>query len=120
MLRFRGSPALSPFRLEKLRAALRQRIAAVADICAESVHFVDGRLSSHARELPDRLLHCRPTATSRHPRPPQRLPGTAWPGRVAAGGEVGLGIAGFPTSQASGGYHFPATGRSPWMPKLPT
>ncbi len=66
MLRFRGSPALSPFRLEKLLAALRRRVLAVTDVHAEFVHFVDGSLTTHDREVLDRLLHYGPTATQRH------------------------------------------------------
>ncbi len=66
MLRFRGSPALSPFRLEKLLAVLRQRVATVTDAYAEFVHFVDGTLTSHDREILDRLLRYGPTTTQRH------------------------------------------------------
>ena len=66
MLRFRGSPALSPFRLEKLLTALRRRVPAVTDAYAEFVHFVDGRLTTHDREVLDRLLHYGPTAAQRH------------------------------------------------------
>ncbi len=66
MLRFRGSPALSPFRLEKLLVALRQRAPALTDIYAEFVHFVDGSLTTHDREVLDRLLCYGPSATQRH------------------------------------------------------
>ncbi len=66
MLRFRGSPALSPFRLEKLLAALRQRVPTVTEVYAEFVHFVDGRLVTHDREVLDRLLQYGPAATQRH------------------------------------------------------
>jgi phosphoribosylformylglycinamidine synthase len=66
MLRFRGSPALSPFRLEKLLTALRRRVPVVTEIYAEFVHFVDGRLITHDREVLDRLLQYGPTATQRH------------------------------------------------------
>ncbi|QQS54501.1 MAG: phosphoribosylformylglycinamidine synthase [Candidatus Competibacteraceae bacterium] len=66
MLRFRGSPALSPFRLEKLLAALRQRVPVVTEVYAEFVHFVDGRLITHDREVLDRLLQYGPAATQRH------------------------------------------------------
>ena len=67
MLRFRGSPALSPFRLEKLLAGLRQRVPVITDAYAEFVHFVDGTLSVHDREVLDRLLQYGPTATQSHP-----------------------------------------------------
>ncbi len=66
MLRFRGSPALSPFRLEKLLAALRRRVPAITEVYAEFVHFVDGRLITRDREVLDRLLRYGPTATQRH------------------------------------------------------
>ena len=84
MLRFRGSPALSPFRLEKLLTALRRQVPAATEIYAEFVHFVDGRLITHDREVLDRLLQYGPTATQRHltseptflvvPRPGTRSP----------------------------------------------
>ncbi len=60
MLRFRGSPALSSFRLEKLLAALRQRVPAVARVRAEFVHFVEGSLSAPDREVLERLLQYGP------------------------------------------------------------
>ncbi len=66
MLRFRGSPALSPFRLEKLLTALRQRVPVVTDGYAEFLHVVDGSLTTHDREVLDRLLRYGPTATQRH------------------------------------------------------
>ena len=84
MLRFRGSPALSSFRLEKLLAALRRRVPAVTEVYAEFVHFVDGRLITHDREVLDRLLQYGPAATQHHlggeptflvvPRPGTRSP----------------------------------------------
>jgi len=60
MLRFRGSPALSSFRLEKLLAALRQRVPAVTRIRAEFVHFVEGSLTFPDREVLERLLQYGP------------------------------------------------------------
>ncbi|MDG4584141.1 MAG: phosphoribosylformylglycinamidine synthase [Candidatus Competibacter sp.] len=66
MLRFRGSPALSPFRLERLLTALRRRAPVVAEIYAEFVHFVDGRLTAHDREVLERLLQYGPAAIQRH------------------------------------------------------
>ena len=65
MLRFRGSPALSPFRLEKLLAALRQRVPVIAAAHAEYVHFLDGTLNVYDREVLDRLLRYGPAATPR-------------------------------------------------------
>ncbi len=65
MLRFRGNPALSLFRLEKLLAALRQRVPAVTDLYAEFIHFVDSSLTTHDRELLDRLLQYGPATTQR-------------------------------------------------------
>jgi len=56
MLRFRGSPALSPFRLQKLLTALRQQVPAITRIHAEFVHFVDGSLTIPDREVLARLL----------------------------------------------------------------
>jgi hypothetical protein len=47
MLRFRGSPALSPFRLEKLLAALRQRVPVVTRILRRVRPF-RGRFADHA------------------------------------------------------------------------
>ncbi|MFO1422123.1 MAG: phosphoribosylformylglycinamidine synthase [Candidatus Competibacteraceae bacterium] len=67
MLRFRGSPALSPFRRQKLLAALRRRVPSVTDIHAEFAHFVDGSLTAHDCEVLDRLLRYGPTATQTHP-----------------------------------------------------
>ena len=66
MLRFRGSPALSPFRLEKLLTVLQQQVPAITDAYAEFIHFVDGRPTTHDRELLDRLLRYGPTTTPRH------------------------------------------------------
>ncbi|MBL8249714.1 MAG: phosphoribosylformylglycinamidine synthase, partial [Candidatus Competibacter sp.] len=66
MLRFRGSPALSPFRLEKLLTLLRQRVPTVTDAYAEFIHFVEGRLITHDREVLDRLLQYGPGAEQRH------------------------------------------------------
>ena len=63
MLRFRGSPALSPFRLKKLLAALRRRVPTVTDVRAEFVHFIDGVLTVHEREVLERLLQYGPATT---------------------------------------------------------
>ncbi|MFZ1643612.1 MAG: phosphoribosylformylglycinamidine synthase [Candidatus Contendobacter sp.] len=66
MLRFRGSPALSPFRRQKLLTALRRRVPAVTAVYAEFAHFVDGSLTTRDREVLDRLLRYGPTAARRH------------------------------------------------------
>ena len=66
MLRFRGSPALSPFRLEKLLAALQQRVPVIIGVYAEFIHFVDGRLTTHDREVLDQLLRYGPLTPQRH------------------------------------------------------
>jgi phosphoribosylformylglycinamidine synthase len=86
MLRFRGSPALSPFRLEKLLAALRQRVPVITAVRAEFAHFLDGSPTLHEREVLERLLQYGPAATRRHPGgAPLFLvvprPGTISPGR---------------------------------------
>ncbi len=58
MLRLRGGPALSEFRLAKLLAAARERVPAVEAIYAEFAHFadLDRSLCSAEREVLDRLL----------------------------------------------------------------
>lgn len=56
MLRFRGSPALSPFRIAKLLAALRQAAPIITAVRAEFVHFVDGTVTIAEREVLHRLL----------------------------------------------------------------
>ena len=56
MLRFRGSPALSPFRIAKLLAALRQAAPIITAVRAEFVHFVDGTVTITEREVLHRLL----------------------------------------------------------------
>jgi len=66
MLRFRGSPALSSFRLERLLAALRRCVPNLVEVYAEWLHFVDGRLITHDRAVLDRLLCYGPAASQRH------------------------------------------------------
>jgi phosphoribosylformylglycinamidine synthase len=66
MLRFRGSPALSLFRLEKLLAALQQRVPSIIGVYAEFIHWVDGRLTTHDREVLDRLLRYGPVTPHHH------------------------------------------------------
>ncbi len=62
MLRLRGGPALSSFRVEKLCAALRQQGVEVADVYAEFVHFVDTErtLNHQQRGILDRILQYGP------------------------------------------------------------
>ncbi len=64
MLRFRGSPALSTFRLEKLLAGLRRQIPAIDAVDAEFVHFVDllEPLTEVELSILDRLLTYGPQA----------------------------------------------------------
>ena len=52
MLRLRGAPALSPFRLEKLMVAVEDTVPRVARLHAEHWHFVET-----VRDLTDRELH---------------------------------------------------------------
>ncbi|MCP5197788.1 MAG: phosphoribosylformylglycinamidine synthase [Gammaproteobacteria bacterium] len=66
MLRFRGSPALSPFRLEKLSTALRQQVPTILRVHAEFVHFVDGSPTMPDREVLDRLLQYGPSQPTPH------------------------------------------------------
>ena len=58
MLRLRGSPALSSFRLEKLLAALRAREAAITAVYAEYWHFIDvnAPLEQAALQLLEKIL----------------------------------------------------------------
>ena len=64
MLRFRGSPALSTFRLEKLLAGLRRQMPAIDAVDAEFVHFVDllEPLTEVELSILDRLLTYGPQA----------------------------------------------------------
>ncbi|PWV63333.1 phosphoribosylformylglycinamidine synthase [Plasticicumulans acidivorans] len=62
MLRFRGSPALSAFRLDKLLAALQSRVAGVQRVQAQYLHFVDGALSAAEVPVMERLLQYGPGA----------------------------------------------------------
>ncbi len=68
MLRFRGSPALSSlFRMEKLLAALRQRVSVITRVRAEFVHFVEGSLTAPDREVLDQLLRYGPRSGAAQP-----------------------------------------------------
>ncbi len=70
MLRLRGAPALSDFRLQKILSAVQERIPEVAHLWAEFVHFVDleRRLSDAEQRLLERLLDYGP---ARQESPPQ-------------------------------------------------
>jgi phosphoribosylformylglycinamidine synthase len=58
MLQFRGGPALSPFRIQKLLIALRDKLPSVTGLVAEYRHFVDAgpNLGDQERGLLTRLL----------------------------------------------------------------
>ncbi len=64
MLRFRGSPALSTFRLEKLLTGLRRQMPAISTVYAEFIHFIDPLepLTEADRQILDRLLTYGPKA----------------------------------------------------------
>ncbi|MGH8373463.1 MAG: phosphoribosylformylglycinamidine synthase [Gammaproteobacteria bacterium] len=58
MLQFRGGPALSPFRIQKLLIALREKLPSVSGLAAEYRYFVDAdaNLGEQERGLLVRLL----------------------------------------------------------------
>jgi len=60
MLALRGSPALSPFRLDALLASVRASVACVNRVTADYVHFVDApdTLTADERHTLDSLLAC--------------------------------------------------------------
>lgn len=62
MQHFRGSPALSAFRVEKLVNQLKQSIPAISSIQTEYVHFADieGELSAEQRTTLEKLLRYGP------------------------------------------------------------
>ncbi|MCP5423938.1 MAG: phosphoribosylformylglycinamidine synthase [Gammaproteobacteria bacterium] len=62
MLRLRGSPALSAFRLAKLLAAAQQRVPSLTAIAADFIHFVDTTtgLNESQQALLQRLLRYGP------------------------------------------------------------
>ncbi len=70
MLILRGSPALSPFRLEKLSAALREQIPDLAHLYAEHLHFADVErtLDESEKAVLERLLTYGPSATVEEPK----------------------------------------------------
>ncbi|MCB1736209.1 MAG: phosphoribosylformylglycinamidine synthase [Gammaproteobacteria bacterium] len=69
MLKLRGAPSLSVFRLQKLLESLRQQDAAIAAVDAEFVHFVevDEALGDDARRVLDQLLTYGPKHGELHP-----------------------------------------------------
>lgn len=69
MLILRGSPALSPFRLEKLLSALRERVPDISHLYAEYVHFADveRNLDETEQTTLARLLTYGPSAVSEEP-----------------------------------------------------
>ena len=69
MLILRGSPALSPFRLEKLLSALRERVPDISHLYAEYVHFADveRNLDETEQATLARLLTYGPSAVSEEP-----------------------------------------------------
>ncbi|MCW9088076.1 MAG: phosphoribosylformylglycinamidine synthase, partial [Gammaproteobacteria bacterium] len=69
MLILRGSPALSPFRLEKLTHALREQLPNLAHLYAEYLHFADVErtLDESEQVTLERLLTYGPAARSEEP-----------------------------------------------------
>ena len=66
---FRGSPALSSFRTEKLLSQLKMSIPAISHVYAEYVHFADvqGELSSEQLETLQKLLTYGPAYSTEEP-----------------------------------------------------
>ncbi len=69
MLILRGSPALSPFRLEKLLSRVQQTVPAVDHLYAEFVHFVDleEKLDEDQSGVLDRILTYGPAVPGEEP-----------------------------------------------------
>jgi phosphoribosylformylglycinamidine synthase len=69
MLVLRGSPALSPFRLEKRLAQLRERVPSVSHLYAEFVHFADlaTPLSENEHSVLEKLLTYGPRISAEEP-----------------------------------------------------
>jgi phosphoribosylformylglycinamidine synthase len=67
---FRGSPALSAFRIEKLLSQLKSNIPSISNIQAEYVHFADiqGNLTEDHSVVLNKLLTYGPTFTASEPR----------------------------------------------------
>ncbi len=70
MLILRGSPALSPFRLDKLMSALRECVPDIGHLYGEYVHFADveRHLNESEKETLARLLSYGPSAVSEEPK----------------------------------------------------
>ncbi|HEY0635438.1 MAG TPA: phosphoribosylformylglycinamidine synthase, partial [Gammaproteobacteria bacterium] len=69
MLVLRGSPALSPFRLEKRLAQLRERVPSVSHLYAEFIHFADlaTPLTEDERAILEKLLTYGPHINAEEP-----------------------------------------------------
>ncbi|HIE53598.1 MAG TPA: hypothetical protein EYP90_00190, partial [Chromatiaceae bacterium] len=69
MLKLRGAPALSGFRLRKLQRKVSQQVGKPVEIYAEFVHLVELSESLEAAELEvlDRLLEYGPALEVHHP-----------------------------------------------------
>ncbi len=69
MLVLRGSPALSPFRLDKRLAQLREQVPAVSHLYAEFIHFADLEtpLTEAERTVLDKLLTYGPHISAEEP-----------------------------------------------------
>ncbi|OPX56225.1 phosphoribosylformylglycinamidine synthase [Oceanospirillum multiglobuliferum] len=67
MLKLRGAPALSAFRIRKLRQALKTAVPAVQDVNAEFMHFAEltTDLSAEQQAVLDRILRYGPTAEAK-------------------------------------------------------
>ncbi|HEX22421.1 MAG TPA: hypothetical protein ENH21_03220, partial [Chromatiales bacterium] len=63
MLQLRGAAALSPFRVNKLLASARQKVARLATMSTEFVHFVDLEcaLNDNGRQVLEQLLRYGPS-----------------------------------------------------------
>lgn len=63
---FRGSPALSTFRVEKLLSQLKSKVPAISNVQAEFVHFADieGELSADQSNILSKLLTYGPAFTA--------------------------------------------------------
>ncbi|WP_347279197.1 phosphoribosylformylglycinamidine synthase [Plasticicumulans sp.] len=83
MLRFRGSPALSAFRRDKLLAAVQARVPAVRGVYAEYVHFVDGRLDEAGTAVMTQLLEYGPALEARTGTTPPLLLVVPRPGTIS-------------------------------------
>ncbi len=66
---FRGSPALSDFRTDKLLNQLQSRVPAISHVYAEYTHFadIDGELSAEHTEILEKLLSYGPAYSAEEP-----------------------------------------------------